>query len=179
MGFGLVFIYTSLNTYPLPAPGWISFLYYSFLLSVSVMIFLTDLREFVIMDAVLYPAIVVSLLYNIIFQFNLLGTYLLAALGGTLFLLILHLVTRRRGMGLGDVKLAVLMGLVLGYPDVVVAFYLAFIGGALFGLGLLLLRKVKPQTRVPFAPFLILASISTIIYKQYLVLFFFRWFYGL
>jgi len=72
------------------------------------------------------------------------------------FLYFLYLITKKKGMGFGDVKLAFFMGLFLGYPKIIVAMYVAFIFGALFGLGLMIFKKAGKKTKISFAPFLIL-----------------------
>lgn len=75
------------------------------------------------------------------------------------FLEFLYLITKKKGMGFGDVKLAIFMGLFLGYPKIIVAFYIAFVVGALVSLVLLVLKKVRKKTPIPFGPFLILGTI--------------------
>lgn len=82
--------------------------------------------------------------------------FILSALVASGFLLILNLITKSNGMGMGDVKLAVFMGLFLGYPKTVVAFYVAFIVGAIYGLILMIFKKANKKTQIPFGPFLIL-----------------------
>lgn len=62
-------------------------------------------------------------------------------------------------MGDGDILLAVFMGLFLGFPNIVVAFYIAFVAGAIVG-GLLILKKIVGRlTPIPFGPFLILGTL--------------------
>ena len=56
---------------------------------------------------------------------------------------------------MGDVKLAIFMGLFLGYPKTIVAFYVAFIVGAIFGLILMIFKKANKKSQVPFGPFMI------------------------
>lgn len=75
------------------------------------------------------------------------------------FLGLLYLITKGKGMGLGDVKLAFFMGLFLGYPKIVVAMYVAFVVGAMFGLILIIFKKAGKKTEIPFGPFLILGTI--------------------
>ena len=82
--------------------------------------------------------------------------YFLSALVASGFLLILNLITKGKGMGMGDVKLAVFMGLFLGYPKTIIAFYVAFIVGAILGLILMIFNKANKKTQVPFGPFMIL-----------------------
>jgi leader peptidase (prepilin peptidase)/N-methyltransferase len=65
-----------------------------------------------------------------------------------------------RGMGLGDVKLAVLMGLFLGRA-VAPALLIAFAAGALVGLALIASRGVAARKQaIPFGPFLALGGLA-------------------
>lgn len=84
--------------------------------------------------------------------------YFLSALVASGFLLVLNLITKGKGMGMGDVKLAIFMGLFLGYPKIIVAFYVAFIVGAIFGIILIIFKKAKKRSHIPFGPFLILGT---------------------
>ncbi|HPJ17144.1 MAG TPA: prepilin peptidase [Candidatus Woesebacteria bacterium] len=84
--------------------------------------------------------------------------FLLASLGSFLFLLILYLVTKGKGIGFGDVKLAIFMGMFLGFPKILVAYYLAFIIGAIIGVILIILKIKKRTDPIPFGPFLIGAT---------------------
>ena len=58
-------------------------------------------------------------------------------------------------MGFGDVKLAILMGLLLGFPSILVALLTAFWLGAIIGLALMILQRKGLKSELPFAPFLI------------------------
>lgn len=76
------------------------------------------------------------------------------AAGG--FLLVVHLV-QPRGMGAGDVKLAFVLGLHLGWlglDHVALGLFLGFALGALIGLGLMVVGRRGRKDAVPFAPFL-------------------------
>lgn len=82
-------------------------------------------------------------------------------LGGLLgFALIggIWLVTKKRAMGAGDIGIAVVLGLWLGYPKIINALWLAFVIGGIYGAYLLLSKKAKLKTAVPFGPFLILGG---------------------
>ena len=85
------------------------------------------------------------------------------------FLGFLYLITNKKGMGFGDVKLAIFMGLFLGYPKVVIAFYIAFISGALVALILMIFKKANKKTLIPFGPFLILGILITWFWGQELL----------
>ena len=78
-----------------------------------------------------------------------------AAAGGLLFAVAL---AYPRGMGLGDVKLAAVMGLYLG-RSVAPALLIAFLAGSLFGLALIAARGAPARKQaVPFGPFLALGG---------------------
>lgn len=81
--------------------------------------------------------------------------YMWSAAGSFLFLYCLYLITKKKGMGFGDVKLAFFMGLFLGYPKIITAMYVAFIFGAVFGLILIMTKKANKRTKISFGPFLI------------------------
>ncbi len=84
------------------------------------------------------------------------------------FFLIVALIFRE-GMGWGDVKLAGLIGLVVGYPLVFVAMFLAVVGGGLVA-GILLLTRVKKRKEsMPFGPFLALSAMITLFWGEKLL----------
>ncbi|WP_151733787.1 prepilin peptidase [Paenibacillus tengchongensis] len=58
------------------------------------------------------------------------------------------------GMGMGDLKLFALLGLVIGFPGVLLAFFTACLLGTLVGGTLQLTGVVKRGQRVPFGPWL-------------------------
>lgn len=83
-----------------------------------------------------------------------------AALGGGYFLLFL---INPNGMGFGDVKLAVALGTALGWYGSPVFFAGAFAGfllGAVYGVGLVILRRAGRRTAIPFGPFMITGTLA-------------------
>ena len=77
---------------------------------------------------------------------------------------IFWLVSRGKWMGLGDAKLAVSLGWVLGLPLVFSGLVLSFWLGAIFGIILMMVsKKFRMKTEVPFAPFLALGAFLAII----------------
>lgn len=77
--------------------------------------------------------------------------------GGGLLLLIA--VLSRGGMGGGDIKLAAVMGLLLGWKYLLVALFLAFTIGGAIGIMMILLRMKKMKEAVPFGPYLALGTV--------------------
>lgn len=95
-----------------------------------------------------------------------------SGLSAAMFLLTLHLVTRGRGMGLGDVKLALPLGLLFGYPLTLVWMFSSFVSGAAVGLLMMLVGSAGMKTKLAFGPFLIFGAIITLVWGQYLLSFF-------
>ncbi|MFH1840961.1 MAG: prepilin peptidase [Candidatus Shapirobacteria bacterium] len=133
--------------------------FYNLLLTYAlIIIFVSDLRYYIIPDEVIYPLLVISLIF---FPQNfLIG---LASAGLFLFLVV---ITRQKGMGWGDVKLAGLMGLVLGWPNILTALYLAFLTGALAGVILILIKRKRFGQIIPFGPFLAGATYLALLYGE-------------
>jgi len=124
-------------------------------------IFVYDLKYYIIPDEVIYPAIFIAFLYEILYSYfilhnsHLITNSFYSAFGASLFFLVIFLISRGKWLGFGDVKLAFFMGLFLGFPDILVALFFAFFIGAIIGLGLILLRKKNLKSEVPFGPFLV------------------------
>ena len=58
-------------------------------------------------------------------------------------------------MGGGDVKLAFFVGLIAGWPNMIVAVFASFLTGAIVSVILMMLGKKKFGETVPFGPFLV------------------------
>ncbi|MCX4819088.1 prepilin peptidase [Streptomyces sp. NBC_01142] len=81
-------------------------------------------------------------------------------LGAAYFVLFL---IHPNGMGFGDVKLALSLGVALGWYGWAVLFTGAFAGfllGSLYGLGLIVLRRANRKTAIPFGPFMIVGALT-------------------
>ncbi|KKR41421.1 MAG: Type 4 prepilin-like protein leader peptide-processing enzyme [Candidatus Daviesbacteria bacterium GW2011_GWC2_40_12] len=65
-------------------------------------------------------------------------------------------------MGGGDVKLGAFMGIILGFPQALLALMLAFFTGAIFSLFLIILGKKSFGQSIPFGPFLVLGSLTAL-----------------
>ncbi|MDP3954932.1 MAG: prepilin peptidase [bacterium] len=141
--------------------GWIELVYLLFLVSALIVIFFVDLKHEIIPDSLVYPTIVLTVVFLIFNQQSAINNQqlpltnnLITSFVSGLFFLALYLVTRGRGMGFGDVKFAFLMGLVLGFPNILLALYGAFLTGAILGVILILIRRKRFGMHIPFGPFL-------------------------
>ncbi|MCJ0874081.1 A24 family peptidase [Streptomyces sp. AP-93] len=87
------------------------------------------------------------------------GSWTRALLGGLVLggVYLLLYVINPRGMGFGDVKLALVVGQVLGWygwPVLFAGTFAAFLGGAAHGLTLIALRRADRSSPIPFGPFM-------------------------
>jgi leader peptidase (prepilin peptidase)/N-methyltransferase len=76
------------------------------------------------------------------------------------FYLLLALI-KPGGMGFGDVKLSAVLGLYLGFlgwGNLLVGVFAAFLFGGVFGLALMAVRKAGRTTQIPFGPWMILGA---------------------
>jgi len=145
-----------------------------FFLSFLVML-VTDAKTQILPDSMMLLACISALLLLVLRgDFFLTGvSYLAAASGAALFFFVLWGVTRGKGMGFGDVKLAFVMGLFLGFPKIVLALYIAFLTGAITGVILILVGHKTLKTKIAFGPFLI-AGTAVAAYWSDIILSFWR-----
>jgi leader peptidase (prepilin peptidase) / N-methyltransferase len=128
----------------------------AFFCAVLVAISAVDLEHRIVPDRIVLPATVVVLAAQTALEPSL--EWPLAALGASLFLF-LAVLAYPAGMGMGDVKLALLMGAMLG-KAVTVALMLGMLAALVPGLYLLARHgSAGRKMAIPFAPFLALGSI--------------------
>lgn len=144
-------------------------LFFLFVAFISIAIFVTDIEEMVIPDVFVFVLFFVSFLTILFSSDGLMWERLLVSFLSSSFFLILNLLTKGRGMGLGDVKLALPFGLILGFPLSVVWIFLSFIVGSLVGIFLLLTGKATKRTKIPFGPFMIISFWMCVLWGPILV----------
>lgn len=142
--------------------------YFLVMFTVLIAIFVIDFERQIIPDSLIY--LLFALTFTLLLIFSPLEIYsrLLSGFGISLFLLIIHLVTGGRGMGLGDVKFVLFGGLLLGWPAVITWIFLSFLIGGVTGLFLIILKKASFGKHIPFGPFLIIGLIITLIWEDIL-----------
>ena len=89
------------------------------------------------------------------------GGILMAFLIGGFFMALI-IITKGKGMGGGDVKLGAFIGLMLGFPQALIALMFSFISGAVFSLFLIILGKKHFGQSIAFGPFLVLGSLISL-----------------
>ena len=130
-----------------------------------------DLEHHILPNKLVYPGIVVALAISVAFSvlpnnLEVVPRIESAAAGGGigLGLFLLIIVVSRGGMGWGDLKMASLIGLVIGYPLVFVALFLAVVSGGLISWVLILIKARSRKQSIPFGPFLSLGAIAALLW---------------
>ncbi|MBI3589200.1 MAG: prepilin peptidase [Candidatus Liptonbacteria bacterium] len=103
---------------------------------------------------------------------------LLAVLFGIVFYGLLIFITRGRGMGLGDLKLTAALGVVFGWPDILLLTAFSFIIGSLFSLPSLVRKKRGLKSFLPFGPFIALGAVTVFFFAEDLMRLYFSFFHG-
>ena len=145
-------------------------------IGILTVIFIMDWRWYVVDDVVSLPAIVLLALANLLLG-SPWGSLLSAAVIGAGFFTLQYVISRGRWVGGGDIRLGALLGVALGWPLTLVALMLAYVGGAVVGVFLIIFKKKQLKSQVPFGVFLAPATLvalwwGTAIYQWYLNLLF-------
>lgn len=153
---------------------------YWLILAALIAIFAADLRWYIIPDGALIAGLAGALALrglqlweseSVFHQLdaNIIIAPLLAAILAAGFFLAIFLVSRGKWMGFGDVKFAVLMGLIAGLPEVLIALFLANFFGAIIGLGLIAAGKKKMSSLIPFGPFLVAGTLAALFFSRRII----------
>jgi prepilin signal peptidase PulO-like enzyme (type II secretory pathway) len=150
--------------------------FWLFTVSYLILIFFHDYDYFLVPDAVVWPAIGVTLFYQYwkylqsplgIADFkNPLVSSLLAALAAALFFFGLIWISRGKWIGGGDVKLGFLVGAIVGWPKILFVLFFAYLIGAIASLALIALKKKTWKSQIPFGPFLVTGTLIVMFFSE-------------
>jgi prepilin signal peptidase PulO-like enzyme (type II secretory pathway) len=166
--------------------SWTITLYYLGATSFLMAIFVYDWLYMEIPEILIWPAIAWSLAFNLLIDFNTnnfsgdifnVSTYsgILAAIMAFTFFFLLSALSHEKWMGMGDAYLVIFLGLVLGWPSIILALFLSFFVGSVCGIILIVTGKKKMKSQVPFAPFLVIGTFISLFWYQPII----DWYFGL
>ena len=130
------------------------------------LIFIIDLEHQIIPDDFVFTGIAIAFLYLLILGGSNIFSSIFAGLAASNFLAIVFLITKGQGMGLGDVKFAVLGGMLIGINYLFVWMFAAFLTGAIVGIILILVGNAKLKDKIAFGPFLIVSIPIAFVWGQ-------------
>lgn len=140
-----------------------------FFASALLALFVYDLRWSLLPDAITIPAIVVGVVVQAVLYPSALPWYGLAVLVGAGFFAAQYIVSRGVWIGGGDIRLGALMGVILGWPGVLLALFISYIAGAVIAIFLLALKLKNRKSEIPFAPFLTASTFIVLLYGEGLI----------
>ncbi len=150
------------GVYSVGATATLAFYLVIFLILLT--IFVIDLEQQIIPDSLVFFGTGLVVLFLLFTNSSLLFPVLLSGFLASSFLLLIHLITKGKGMGLGDVKFAILGGAIVGLKLMPVWLLLSFLTGAVVGIILIVFKRAKMKTKIAFGPFLIIAIGLTLIF---------------
>ena len=134
-----------------------------FVIAVLVVISRHDLERHIIPNRIVVPAWVATLLAQIVIGPHHWLEWIVASFGAGAFFLVIQL-AYPAGLGMGDVKLALLLGAALGW-SVIAALLLGTLAAGLVSAGLLLAQGSEARKRaIPLGPFLAAAAIVVLLF---------------
>lgn len=164
----------ALPDYVTPANWWISMVRDLVFVCTLMVVFIYDLKYVQILDRFTMPAIIVALAFNLVLGYE---PQAMLYGGGVLglFFLVQFVVSRGTWVGGGDVRMGALMGVMLGLRDGLIALFIAYALGAIFGLILLGTRRADWKTQLPFGTFLAVGTLTVLLVGKPLL----YWYLGL
>ena len=166
VGVAQIFNFSTVN--------FIHLLYSVVFIGIFLYIALYDYLYYEISDRLIIISSIITLIYFIlllalrVIPFGLILSNLFVGILAFLFFFGVILITRGKGMGGGDMKLAFLIGFIFGYPASIFALFIAFLIGSVVGLLLVSLKIKSMKSMIPFGPFLSCGVVLYIIFYQYL-----------
>lgn len=146
-----------------------------FVIAIMLIILVYDLRWYLISNLVIVPAAIVIFLLNLLLGFSWYNLILFAIISSGFFLL-QFILTKRRGIGEGDIWLGFLLGLI--FPQLALWWLMiivAYLLGSLCALALLILKRKKWSSKLPLGVFLATSSLIVLLYGQAIITKYLSW----
>lgn len=136
------------------------------IISILMYIAIYDIRFGYILDRVTFPA---SIAIGIFSWFTGIYTEMSLIIGvfiGSGFFLCQFFISKGKWIGGGDIRLGMLMGVILGYPNIIIALCISYIFGAIISVYMLITKKMNRKSRMPFAPYLTFGTYVALLYGR-------------
>jgi leader peptidase (prepilin peptidase)/N-methyltransferase len=141
--------------------------------SAMVVITFIDLEHQIIPDVISLPGIAAGFIFSFFipqlgWQNSLIG---ILAGGGSLWLIAsgYELLTKKEGMGGGDIKLLAMIGAFFGWKAIPFIIFVSALTGSVIGVTVMLARKEDSKLAIPFGPFLALGSVVYIFFGSRMI----------
>lgn len=134
------------------------------IMSCLLVIFVSDLKYQLISDYILLALFIFSILFH--FSDSIRIYPILSAIAVFFPIWLIYFVSHERAMGLGDVYLSAIIGFLLGWKEGLLALYIAFITGAIFGVIIIFFKNKKLKSKIAFGPFLVIGTVAMLFWGK-------------
>ncbi len=148
--------------------AWLTLIRDWLFVATLVVVFVTDILWYLIFDEVVLPITIVIAFINLALGMSWQGL-IVSVIIGSGFFLSQFILSRGRWIGGGDIRLGLLLGAALGWPLIIPAIFIAYILGAVVGIGLLIGGQKKLGAMLPLGTFLAIGAIITLFYGHQLL----------
>lgn len=138
------------------------------MMSMLMIIVVTDMSYMLIPNKILLFFLPLLVIMRVVSPLDPWYNAIIGAIAGYVLVAII-IILSKGGMGAGDMKLLGVLGIVLGLGNVLLTFFIAALLGALIGVVLMTLQKVKRRQAIPFGPYIVVAAIITYFYGDYII----------
>ena len=150
------------------------------LFCIVIIITFIDIDIQLIPDKLLILCLIPTTIYIILTDLNDIWIYLIGAIGlSGGFLLVGYLgklIYKEDSMGMGDVKYAFILGLLLGWKNGLLAVGIAFISAAIIIIFLFIFKKLTPRQRIPFGPFMSIGLLAALVWGNKIINWYFHFY---
>lgn len=141
----------------------ISFYIYIFLISLLIICTFIDYKHQIIPNKITYPGIIIGLILSLLFNHISFLSALLGVLIPGGFLLLIAILTKG-GMGIGDVKLAAMIGTYIGAKYTLIGIFIGALVGSILGLSLMALEIKGRKDTIPFGPLIAFGTLLMLLW---------------
>ncbi len=176
---GVLFLWSVWVVNPVNLFGFILLLKYFLVVAALLTVFVIDLEHFLILDSIVFSSLGIAMALNLVLDilshqaiFSLHHFFvggLIAAICASAPFFAIWYFSEGKWMGFGDVKLALLLGAFLGFPNIFVGLMLAILSGGVLSVFLLTLTNKTLKSRLPFGTFLSFGSVLALFYGDKLL----------
>lgn len=156
------------------AAQWAVFAVWAVVITLFAALALYDLKWMLLPNRLMYPLFVGAIGFTILRvvvhgDTSIIGSSVFGALllGG--FFYMLYQISEGKWIGGGDVRFGFVMGILLGWQQVILALAIASYIGTMIVLVLVILRKYRKNMRIPFGPLLILGTLISFFWGQSII----------
>jgi leader peptidase (prepilin peptidase)/N-methyltransferase len=147
-----------------------TFAYYFLFLAALLAITFIDIQHQIIPDIISLPGIILGFsgsFFCPLLSWQQSGLGILIG-GGVLYAIALgyYLLTKRDGMGGGDIKLLAMIGAFLGWQSLLFVIFASSLTGSIIGVSSMMLHGKDSRSKIPFGPFLALSAMAFLFFQK-------------